>query len=95
MYLRINSCLRIPIVALQHSRSRCPIDTGKAHKLGDCSLLLSCVSWRHLVLAAISSSGGWARRELELRGDSGVEIAKVHPRGVNSGAERRQVLGKG
>jgi hypothetical protein len=31
------------------------------------------------VLATVSSSPGKARRELELRSDSGVEIARMHP----------------
>jgi hypothetical protein len=77
MYLRVDSGLRIPVVAFQHSRCRRPIHTREAHELADRTLLLGRVGWRHLVLVTVSSSVQQARDKVELRGDSGVDGAKL------------------
>jgi hypothetical protein len=78
MYLRINSCLCIPVVALQHSGSCSPIDTCEVYELGDGSLLLGRISWRHLVSVTVPSSPLQARSNLELRNHGGVETAKLN-----------------
>lgn len=53
MYLRVNSVLSVPAMALQHSHCSSAVHLCKAHKLADRSLLLRRVCWRHLVLASL------------------------------------------
>jgi hypothetical protein len=54
-YLRVDSGLRIPVMAFQNPCCRSPVDTGEGHKLGNRSLLLGCISWRHFVSAHVCS----------------------------------------
>jgi hypothetical protein len=48
-YLRVNSVLRVPAVALEHPYRSGAIHLCKVHELADCSLLLRRVRWRHRV----------------------------------------------
>jgi hypothetical protein len=52
-YLRVNSILGVPPVALEHAHSGGAVHVGKAHELADRSLLLRRVCWRHFVLALL------------------------------------------
>lgn len=64
MYLRVDGRLCVPVLALEHSCCRSPIDTGEAHELADGTLLLGIVGWRHLVLASVSSRSAMYTRLL-------------------------------
>jgi hypothetical protein len=54
MYLRIDSALNIPVLALQSTYWRIPIELREADELADSVLLLRRVGWRHLVLAKVA-----------------------------------------
>lgn len=53
LYLRVDSCLRIPVVALQHSRCCSPIHACETHELRDRILLLGVIGWRHVWSALV------------------------------------------
>jgi len=73
-HLRVNSRLRVPIMALERSNRSVPIDIRKAHELRNRRLLLGSVRWRHRELVAGSSEkaqcgGGrkvWLQQEIEI-----------------------------
>ena len=53
-YLRIDSALDIPVLALQSTYCRIPIELREADELADSVFLLRRIDCRHLVLAKVT-----------------------------------------
>jgi hypothetical protein len=93
MYLRVDSGLRVPVMAFQDPCCRSPVDTGEGHELGNRSLLLGCISWRHLVSANVSSI--FDRRVVSsscaATATAGLRSQACTPSGVKRGMEEGSV----